>query len=385
MQIKGVSAGIVEDSRGKKTISVSVRTNSGVFEASSPQGKSTGVYEARPYKISLQKDIKELKKIFKGFVEIEILGFSDLAVIEDIVKRRIGANTLFALESAILKALAFAKRKKVWQIINPKADKIIPVFVGNCIGGGMHTKGRKKPDFQEFLIISRNIKNIREVYEELYSRLKKKDNSFNGQKNDENAWVTGLGNEDILQILFDLKQNINFDIGIDAASSTFYSYKRYKYKNPGISRTLEEQLFYMKSLANSFQIYYLEDPFEENDFFSFARLKKMLSDTLIVGDDLTATNPQRLKAAIEQKSINAIIVKPNQIGSLLKVKEVCGLAKDNNIKIIFSHRSGETPENILADLAVGFGADFIKCGVIGKGRDEKIKRILEIKEEMGKK
>jgi enolase len=103
---------------------------------------------------------------------------------------------------------------------------------------------------------------------------------------------------------------------------------------------------------------------------------------LIVGDDLTVTNYDKLKKAIESKSINAIIVKPNQTGSLLDVSQVCKIAKDNNVKIVFSHRSGETEENILADLAFGFGADFFKCGIIGKEREAKLKRLIEIEKSL---
>jgi len=123
---------------------------------------------------------------------------------------------------------------------------------------------------------------------------------------------------------------------------------------------------------------YIEDPFHEEDFESFAKLLKKFPDKLIVGDDLTVTNSKRLEKAIKMKSINAIIVKPNQCGSLLEVKEVCELARKNNIKIIFSHRSGETEENILADLAFGFGADFFKCGIDGREREAKLKRLVEI-------
>jgi len=103
---------------------------------------------------------------------------------------------------------------------------------------------------------------------------------------------------------------------------------------------------------------------------------------MIVGDDLTVTNCKRLKKAIDMKSINAIIVKPNQCGSLLEVKRVCEMAKENNIKIIFSHRSGETEETILADLAFGFGADFFKCGIEGDSREKKIKRLIEIEKSL---
>ena len=134
----------------------------------------------------------------------------------------------------------------------------------------------------------------------------------------------------------------------------------------------------MSNLIKNFNIYYIEDPFDETDFEGFAKLLKRFPDRLIVGDDLTTTNLKRLEKAIKMKSINAIIVKPNQIGSLIEVKEVCELAKKNNVKIVFSHRSGETEETILADLAFGFQADFFKCGITGREREAKIKRLVEI-------
>ena len=131
-------------------------------------------------------------------------------------------------------------------------------------------------------------------------------------------------------------------------------------------------------------MFYIEDPFGEEDFESFAKLLKKFPDRLVVGDDLIVTSSKRLEKAIEIKSVNAVIVKPNQCGSLLEVKRVCELAKENNIKIVFSHRSGETEENILADLAFGFGADFFKCGIDGKEREVKLKRLMEIEKELAR-
>ena len=148
--------------------------------------------------------------------------------------------------------------------------------------------------------------------------------------------------------------------------------------NPFFKRNKDEQMFYLNSLIKNFNIFYIEDPFEENDFESFTLLLKKFPNRLIVGDDLTTTNLKRLEKAIKENSINGIIIKPNQIGSLIQVKEVCELAKKNKIKLIFSHRSGETEETILADLAVGFGADFFKCGITGKEREAKLKRLIQI-------
>ena len=144
--VKGVSAKHILDSRREKTILVSVTTNTGTFFASAPNGKSRGKYEISPYKKSLEKDIETLKKFKDYFSDEDIDDFNDLRRIEDTVEGHIGANSLFALESAILKALAKEKKKEVWQIINPNAKKF-PRLVGNCVGGGKHSQG-KKPDFQ---------------------------------------------------------------------------------------------------------------------------------------------------------------------------------------------------------------------------------------------
>ncbi|VVB82544.1 Enolase [uncultured archaeon] len=383
MIIKGVSAKAISDSRGEKTILVSIHTNVGEFSASSPSGKSTGKYEAKPYHKNIENDIKVIKQFSDYFSDELIEKFDDLRRIEDVVDRQIGANTLFAFESAILKALAKEKKKEIWQLININSKKF-PRLVGNCIGGGMHSSSERKPDFQEFLLIP-NEKSVEKSFEankktkaELKEILAKQDNKFKGEKNDEDAWKTSLNEKEILDIL----KRIKTDIGIDVASSTFYKRKNYNYNHPKFKRSSEEQFEYLSNLMKNFGIFYLEDPFEENDFESFAKLLKRFPDRLIVGDDLTTTNPERLKKAIKMKSISAIIVKPNQIGSLSKVKEVVEIAKKNNIKIVFSHRSGETEETILADLAFGFQADFFKCGITGSEREIKIKRLIAIEKNL---
>ena len=379
--IKSVDAKQIFDSRREKTIYVSVKTNAGVFGASSPNGKSIGKYEAKSWLKSLDEDIKMLKKFSAYFSSEKIEKFDDLRRIEDIVDRQIGANTLFALESAILKAVAKEQKKEIWELINQHAKKF-PRLVGNCIGGGKHssTKTGKKPDFQEFLIIP-NLKSVKENWEkskklkeETKYSLKNQDKKFDSKKNDEDAWNTSLNEKEVLDILKELDVNI----GTDVAASSFFKRKKYSYENPMLKRTEEEQFEYISNLMKNFDLFYIEDPFDEEDFESFAKLLKKFPGSLVVGDDLTTTNYKRLEKAIKMKSINAIIIKPNQCGSLLEVKRVCELADKNSIKKVFSHRSGETDETILADLAFGFSADFFKCGITGKEREAKIKRLIEI-------
>ncbi len=383
MKIKRVSAKSILDSRKEKTIFITITTDIGEFSASSPSGKSRGKNEAKPYNKNLEGDIKKIKQLEEYFSEEIIEKFDDLRRIEDISDRQVGANTIFALESAILKALAKEQKKKIWELINENAKKF-PRLVGNCIGGGQHSAAEKKPDFQEFLLIpeTRDIEKAFEINKKAKKDLKltllKEDTKFEGKKNDENAWMTSLNEKEILEIL----KKVNIPLGIDVAASSFYKRKKYSYENPKFKRTESEQLEYISNLMKNFNIYYMEDPFDEEDFETFSKLLKRFPDKLIVGDDLTTTNPKRFAKAIKMKSISAIIVKPNQIGSLIKVKEVCEMAKKNDIKIVLSHRSGETEESILADLAFGFQADFLKCGITGKEREVKIKRLIEIQKNL---
>ena len=395
MIIKSVGAKSILDSRKEKTIQISIKTNIGNFSASSPSGKSVGKYEAKPYKKSLEEDIKMIKKFSNYFSEEILENYDDLKRIEDIVDRQIGANTLFAFESAILKAIAKEQKKEVWKlIINSPHDplakankpKSFPRLVGNCIGGGKHSKvvEGKRPDFQEFLLIpkEKSVKKSLEINQKTKKQvemfLEDTDKNFKNQKNDENAWMVSLNEKEILDVL----RKTKLPLGLDVAASGFYKRKKYYYENPLLKRTSEEQLNYLNNLIKNFNLFYIEDPFEEEDFENFAKLLKKYPKSLIVGDDLTVTNSKRLKKAIEMKSINSLIVKPNQCGSLIEVKKVCEIAKENNIKIVFSHRSGETEESILADLAFGFQADFFKCGITGKERLVKLNRLIEIKKSL---
>jgi enolase len=387
MKIEAVSAKSILDSRKEKTIFISIKTNIGSFSASSPTGKSTGKYEENSYKKSLEEDIETIKKFSDYFSDESIEKFDDLRRIEDTLDRHVGANTLFAFESAALKAMAKENKKEVWQIINSKSRKM-PRLVGNAVGGGKHqksqSKGKRKPDFQEFLLIpeTNSVKQAFEINKkakkEIESLLKKTDENFNEKKNDEDAWETSLNEKEI----FDILKGLNIPIGVDIAASGFYKRKKYHYENPMLTREKNEQMEYLTNLIKNFNLFYIEDPFEEEDFENFAGLLKKFPNSVIVGDDLTTTNPKRFEKAIKMKSINAIIVKPNQIGSMMKVKNVCEMAKKNNVKIVFSHRSGETEEDILADLAFGFEADFFKCGITGNEREAKIKRLIEIEKKL---
>ena len=391
MKIKEVKAKAVKDSRGEKTISIIVKTKKGKFVTSAPEGKSKGEYEVKSYSKSLEGDINFINNIDVSEInELDIEKFEDLGLVEKFLGDNIGGNSLFAIEACLLKALARENGIDLWKFILGNGKIKFPRPVGNCVGGGMHSRGeKKKPDFQEFLFISDgqsfsgSVK-LNEITHKMIGRELK-----SSKKEDEGAWKTELSNEEVLGIMKEIqkkikeKYNQRIDIGIDIAASSFYKDGFYVYKNFHKELDRNSQIKYIAKIIKKYDLFYIEDGIEENDFEGFAELGfEAGKSCLIVGDDLTTTNPGRFEKAIRLRSINAIIVKPNQIGSLLKVKKVIDNAKNAGIKTVISHRSGETNDDTIADLCVGFQCDFIKTGVYGSERKVKLKRLIEIEKKV---
>jgi len=397
MRAKEVEGKIILNSRGDETIEILTKTNLGVFSASAPGGKSVGKYETHSFIPNIKVALRNLKDASEKILKVNIDNFLDLDEIEKIIpKEKFGANILFALESSLLKALAAEQGKNMWQVINEKA-KIFPYPVGNCMGGGKHTAGKLKPEFQEFLVIPMNEKFIDRIFTmKRFHELCGKRLELLGAKgkpNDENAWSTTLGNDKTLDVMEETRDEIVNEIGrdvligIDAAASSFYENGRYKYINPPEELSTEEQINYLARLIEKYELGYVEDPLQEEDFDGFWKLKeeaRKIDSCLIVGDDLTVSHLDRLKEAVKKRSISAIIVKPNQNGSLLEIGKVMEFANSRSIKTIFSHRSGETMDYALADLAFGFQADYIKTGVMGKEREIKLQRMINIEKEVEK-
>ena len=207
-------------------------------------------------------------------------------------------------------------------------------------------------------------------------------------RNDEGAWRTSLSNEEVLEILKKVAKKYDLRIGLDVASSSFYRNGYYTYKNKSLIRDKADQADYILKLIRKFEIFYVEDGMDEDDFSGFKSLMngicEMGKKSLIVGDDLTTTNLDRVQRAVRGKAINAMIIKPNQIGSILEVKKVVEYCKKNNIVMIFSHRSGETMDDILADYCVGFGGDFLKAGIYGRERLIKHRRVMMIEKSLNR-
>ena len=211
------------------------------------------------------------------------------------------------------------------------------------------------------------------IMKEIHSNIKKITKS---NKNDEGAWESNLNEEQVLEILSKFPR---INIGIDIASSSFFRNRQYNYSSSSLDR--KSQIIFINSLIHKFKLAYIEDPLEENDFSGFSKISK---SALVCGDDLTVTDISRLNRAIKNKSINAMIIKPNQNGSLLELNEIADICRKNRIKTIISHRSGETLDSALADYAFAFQADYIKCGISTKWREAKLKRLIEIEKSIKK-
>jgi len=410
------------DSRKQKTVEVFIKCHNGTFSASAPAGKSKGKNEVADYN---ERGIIWSEKLANKFLgafagrNLVIKELDDLKDFEKKIKEFergygiLGGNVVYAIEVALMKSAAKENRKDLWRFIYDSMgykDLIkMPVPVGNCIGGGLHSRGMngKRPDFQEFELIPQEetfskavTKNI-QAYFYAKKLLKKMHKKWKIKTNDENAFETSNSNEETLKILSTVAEKYGLRIGIDVAASSFVNEKNYyEYKNKELIRDRLEQIDYMRILAQRYNLLYLEDPLDEEDFSGFQELLSRINscpasknnagvlpcgrklDTMIVGDDLTTTNLKRVDRASRGKAINAMIVKPNQIGSFVEVKRVIEFCKKNGMKTIFSHRSGETMDDALGDFAVGFQADFVKTGLYGPERLIKLRRIMQIEKEI---
>jgi enolase len=385
MKIKEVKAKKILNSKQEETIEITINKK---YKASTGTGTSVGKHEVRAYPksgIPINFVNTILNKKLKGF---KIDEFTDFIELEDLLKELdntkdlsvIGGDTIIALEYALLKSLC---KGEVWKYLNPSVRRM-PLSLGNVIGGGKHST-IESADIQEFLIMPRTRKfnDSAVVNTFIYSKIKSKLNS--SKRDYEGAWIIDNTNFRILdklnEIIQEASDEIGFiiDLGVDVAAShlsngVLYSYKNYSGEQKKRMLNKKEQYDFILNLINKYNLKYVEDPFYEEDFNSFNKLTQEVKDVLICGDDLICTNIERLKKA----KINCVIIKPNQIGSLIKTKEIVDYAKENNIITVMSHRSGETMDKTIAHLAVAWEVPYVKFGVYGKERVAKLNELTRI-------
>ena len=358
------------DSRGNWTIEVDLETLQGVFRDSAPSGASTGKYEAKT--VSPETAVRNVNNAVAP--ELKGKDVTDQKGIDKILKElSVGANATTAVSMTVCRAGAAAKNLPLYKYIKeftrlPMSGNLPdigsrvaltrPCF--NMINGGAHATNDL--DFQEFMVVC-SIPRAAEIYQDLRKKLGK-------SVGDEGGFTPRVKSpEEALNLLSEYKVKII----IDVAASQF-SEKQKKIYN----------LNYYQNLIKKYPITGLEDPFAEDDWQNFRKItEKFGKQVTIIGDDLLVTNPERIKEAHQKKACNGLLLKVNQIGTITEALEAAKLAKSYGWKIMVSHRSGETTDDFIADLAVGIRADYIKSGAPARGeRVAKYNRLLRIEEEL---
>ncbi len=403
-KIKKIEARFILDSRGFPTISCAMTLSSGeVVHASVPTGASTGNSEATPL-------YDQNAKLFQGkgvFKAVEIINTKINAAcnnkkpyldsIDQLLKelnadQNIGSNSMLAISLATLKAEALLGKQQLYQYIAQKTKNNIvqmPRIIANVINGGLHAENGII--FQEFCLINKegsfsleSFFQIIELYHNLKADLQQKKIPLAvGDEGGFAAFCTTPSTEEILQLLTQIISQNNYTssigLGIDAAASTFYdaSTKNYFLGNQQKNATTLTE-FYQNIIAH-YDLLMLEDPFSEDDTHAWPILTEQSKNTKIIGDDLYTSHENLLKKGIQEKSTHGLIIKPNQVGLMSEIFKTIKCAKQNNQVIIVSHRSGETLDSSIVDLAVGIGAWGIKIGAPARGeRIVKYNRYLEI-------
>lgn len=372
------------NSKGTPAVMVKIWTDDGAYSASIPSGTSKGEHEAKELPIGkVKKNFSRIRPRFIGKDERDWRGIDSLLRDLDGTKdfSKLGENLALAISIACARA---AFKNELWKLHKPRMGIEFPIPMGNVIGGGKHLGGT---DWQEFLVIPYAAKSPGEAIEtmlgiwiELGRELRKKKLLLG--KNMENAWMTRLDDIKTLDLLSDVAEDWKVKLGIDFASSSLWNGKRYEYKKLGKSLTPGQQVDFIEEIAKKYRLYYLEDPVQEDSFRQFMILNHRLGkECLVVGDDLYCTNPKRLTKGMANSSSNGIIIKPNQIGTLSLADDVVRMAKEADIVVVPSHRSGETEDDWLADLSLAWDAPLIKSGITGSDM-AKLNRLIELWEEI---
>lgn len=415
MKIQHIQARQILDSRGNPTLEVELKTNKSTGWAAVPSGASTGIHESL--------ELRDRKKAYNGKSVLTAINnvntklnkllidypVGDQRKIDEAMlkldgtknKKKLGANAILGVSMAATKAAALDYRLNLYEYIGhiySNSKYIMPMPFANVINGGKHAGNDLR--FQEFMIVPVKAKTfaeatmiVSEVHHKLKEILLNKYGANATNVGDEGGFAPPIKEPREALILLEEaakeaghKSKVAF--AIDVAASEIYDKKRDLYKPyKDKSMTMGELLNYYKSLVKEFNIISIEDPYAEDDFEGFSLITKELGSKIqIVGDDLTVTNKYRIKMAVDKKMCNALLLKVNQIGTITEALEAAHLAQRNKWNVMVSHRSGETEDPFIADLAVGLGCGQIKLGAPCRGeRTSKYNQLIRIEEKLGKK
>lgn len=392
---------IIFNSRGSKTIEVDVISDDKFLgRACAPSGASIGKHEALSFKENCpEKSLEEFNKNLSKFIGIE----SDdprsvYYILKNIDKSenysKIGGSVAYALSLASIESASKALDVPIFRLLKASGDYKFPYPIGNILGGGSHA-GPGTPDIQEYLICPIGATNIIEaieinfkVHKQLKTILEKQDNKFTYGRGDEGAWAPSLNNDQALEMVEKavLESGYNSEnevaIGIDFASSSFWNEKnnQYDYARQGIVRSPDDQIDYVNDLIDKYHLIYVEDPVHEEDFQGMSIINKNNRECLVTGDDMLVTNKNRVKESLKYNSCSGAILKINQTGSLYDALKFADECNKNGIKLITSHRSGESIDSHIAEIAVATSSKLLKTGVIGGERVAKLNQLVRLLE-----
>jgi len=409
--IKLTKARQVFDSRGYPTVEAEVILSDGsVGNSIVPSGASTGSYEAHELRDKSSEYLKkgvlqavkninlEINKAIKNISVFDQKRIDQILIELDGTenKKKLGANALLAVSIATAKAAALSKKVPLYKYLGTGKRNKLPFPMLNIINGGTHANNSLQ--IQEFMIRPDGAKSFKEclkmsflVIQNLKEELKLK--NFNTNLGDEGGFAPSFDSDDkaieyIIKAVKKAGLKIGKDINIclDVAANELYSSGKYKIKEDQKPVSSDELINYYQKLCNKFPIVSIEDPIFEDDWNVWKSLTKKLGKKIqIVGDDLFVTNLKRLKRGVSELAANAILIKPNQIGTVTETLDVINFAKKNNFNTIISHRSGDSEDTFIADLAVATESSQIKTGSLARSeRVAKYNRLLRIEEELGK-
>ena len=408
--ITAVGAREILDSRGNPTIEVEVLLSDDSFgRAAVPSGASTGAFEAHESRDGdkgryLGKGVQKAVAAVVETIDEALVDFDaqDQRLVDAALialdgtdnKKKLGANAILGVSLANARAAAESAGLPLYRYLGGSNAYVLPVPLMNIINGGAHAD--TGVDIQEFMIVPHGAETFSEALRwgvEVYHALKKllSDNGLATGLGDEGGFAPDLGsNAAALELISEAigiagyKLGTEIALALDVAATEFYSETTHKYTFEGVERTADEMIAYYADLAARFPLVSIEDPLAEDDWAGWTKMTAQLGEKVqLVGDDLYVTNPARLQRGIDEKAGNAILVKVNQIGTLTETMDAVSLAQREGMKAIISHRSGETEDTFIADLAVATNAGQIKTGAPARSeRVAKYNQLLRIEEEL---
>ena len=398
-KITSIEGRVLFNSRGSKTIEVDIKSdNKFLGRVCAPSGASVGKYEATSFPNGgPEESLKILTQNSQKFIGLDS---SDLKTIHDTLKSLdntnnysvIGGALAFAVTIASMESASKSLDQPLFKTLSTESNFKCPFPLGNILGGGAHA-GPGTPDIQEILICATGSKTIEDaietnlaVHKELRKVLEKEDPNFTNGRGDEGGWAPKLENQKALEVSVKACENLGFtlgkevSLGVDFASSTQWNEEKgkYLYDRAGFENSTGEQIDFAADIIDKFKLIYAEDAVHEEAFEDMAELTAKFPNTLVTGDDLTVTSKDILRKAINVKACNAAILKVNQAGSLYDALEFANVANQNNIKLITSHRSGESTDSQISHIGIATKSKMLKVGVVGGERVAKLNELLRL-------